>query len=401
MTWAKASWLVLANLVSTLAKVATFVVLANLGGMATAGQYTLALAVVSPVFLLLSLSLRQIHVSEHADTGYGEFLSLRLASGLVGVAAVSLGAALLAPSMFPVLAAMSVYKFAEGQVDIRMAPFQRVSDLKAHATLLMLFNLVASGGLWGLFIASGMLATSIIFSSVLGLVLCMILTRVKLTQGVARSSIPSIQSARSAIARGLPLSISSFAVSLGTSVPVLFLGAFHSPNAVGLYSAIYNISTASNILYAAASQAHLRSFSEFAAAKDYASLLEQGRKASWLLFLAGLTGTVLIYFFGVRVFSLVFDYNFEGFLPALMIMGATICLTPFAFMLDCQLTALHRFKSQGAIATVTLAASVGIAGLTVPPLSVLGATLVPFAVLAIRNAAKYVLLRRAIASAGN
>lgn len=392
-----ASWLVLANLVSTLSKVVTLVVLTNVGDMATAGQYTLALAVVTPVFLLLRLSLRQIYVSAHEDVVYGEFLSLRRASGLIGVTAVSLGAALLAPSLLPVLAAMSVYKFAEGQVDLRMAAFQRDSDLRTHATLLMLFNLAAAGGLWVLFIASGILAISIILSSVLALVLCMILTRVKKTQGVERQFAPGVQTTRSAIARGLPLSISSFAVSLGTGVPVLFLGAFHSPDAVGIYSAIYNISTASNILYASVSQAQLRSFSVLAAGKYYTALLDQGRKASWLLLLTGLTGTVLIYFFGVPVFSAVFGYSFEGYLPALMTMGATICLSPFGFILDCQLTALHRFKSQGAIATVSLAVSVCVAILVVAPFSVLGATLVPFTVMAFRNAAKYVLFRRAIA----
>lgn len=395
---AKASWLVLANLVSTLAKVATFVVLANLGGIATAGQYTLALAVVSPVFILVGLSLRQIYVSSHENVGYGGFLWLRLASGLVGVAAVGVGGAILVPSLLPVLVAMSVYKFAEGQVDIRMAAFQRVSDLKTHAILLMLFNLLASGGLWGLYIASGKLAMSIILSSVLGLALCVILAAVKRPQGVERHLTPSVQFTRSAIARGLPLSISSFAVSLGTSVPVLFLGVFHSPHAVGIYSAIYNISTASNILYTAASQAQLRSFSEFAATNNYASLMDQGRKASWSLFLAGLVGAVLVYFFGVSAFSLVFGYNFEGFLPALMIMGATICLAPFGFILDCQLTALHRFKSLGSIATATLAVSVCIASLVVPPLSVLGATLVPLTAMVLRNVAKYRLLRRVVTS---
>lgn len=392
----KAIWLVLANLVSTLAKVVTLVVLANIGDMGTAGQYTLALAVVSPIFLLVSLSLRQIYVSAHKDSEYGDFLLLRLVFGLIGIVAVCLGAALLAPSLLPVLAAMGLYKFAEGQVDIRMAAFQRVSDLKTHAVLLMAFNLVASGGLWILFAVSGMLAISITLSSALGLAFCIILARRKLTQRVEHQFVPSIQSIRAAISRGLPLSISSFAVSLGTGVPVFFLGATQSASAVGIYSAIYNISTASNILYTAASQAQLRSFSEFAGAKDYESLLKQGRRASWSLFVAGVAGTVLIYFFGVRAFSFVFGHNFEGFLPALMMMGATICLGPFGFMLDCQLTALHRFKSQGAIAAVALAASVCIAILVVPPLSVLGATLVPFSVMAIRNVAKYVLFRRAM-----
>lgn len=393
----RASWLVLANLVSTLAKAATLVVLTNAGDMAVAGQYTLALAVVSPVFLLFNLSLRQIYVSAHEDVAYGEFLALRRASSLVGVAVVVLGAAFLAPSLLVTLAAMSVYKFAEGQVDIRMAGFQRVFDLRSHAYLLMLFNLVSAGTLWLLFVASDNLALSIALSSLLALVVCLVFAKKKHHEGVESQLLPNLQTARSGVAWGFPLSISSFAVSLGTGVPVFFLGYFHSAEAVGVYSAIYNITTATNILYASVSQARLRSFSIMAATEDFASLLRQGRKASLVLSLTGLAGTVLVYFLGVPVFSFIFGYSFEAYLPALMMMGAMICITPFGFILDCQLTALHRFKSQGIIAIVSLVVAVCAAVLAVPPLSVLGATLVPFSVMAFRNLAKYALFRRHIA----
>lgn len=192
------------------------------------------------------------------------------------------------------------------------------------------------------------------------------------------------------------LSMSSFAVSLGTNTPVLLLGMFHSTESVGAYSAIYNLSAISNMLFSSVSDAELRKFVTWVDQEDWRRFRRRAWVvASWLCGIA-LLGAVVLLLMGTEVLSWVFSEDFSAQSLPLMVMAATICIAPFGFLTDVQLTALRRFSVQGTISIGTLALTVLLGFILIPDYGILGCTIVVFAVMSSRNIIKSVLVRRTV-----
>lgn len=393
---AAGSWLVIANFANTGAKVLVFVVLARFGGIAVAGAYTLALSIITPTFIFFGLSLRPVYVTYRKDIYYSHVLFIRLIFGAMGLVCVSILALVAGNGQVGLFAVMGFYKLMELLVDIRIAYFQRHGRIGLMAVSRIFLTLIANGSLIVVFAIGRDLFISVLIAGIASLVVFGCLSAIGPNDSRAPRRIPEWGTVRVFVRDGLMLSGSAFAVSMGTSVPVLFLGAFHSTAAVGIYSAIYNISTVSNILYASVAQLVLKPFSDLASNLQFDALQRRGRRASLLLSLVGVFGAVCVYVAGADLFSLIFGVDFQGHMPALMLMATTICLAPFGFILDAQLTAMQRFASQGVLSAVSLGSGVALAWLVVPELSVFGAALVPLVLMIVRNSFKVAIFRRAV-----
>ena len=386
----------IAHLISAGTKLGILILLMQAGGLTAAGEYSLALAVVTPVFILFGLSLRQIYVTHRQNTFYSHFLTLRALYGIFGVLIVCVIALLLFRSMLPLFAAMSLYRYVELLVDIRIAHFQRKGQIFLMALSTAGFSIITATVLAIAFVLTDNLSIGVLTACVAGGAVFAVLTWTgprpeKASRWFPRKSL-FIEVSRG----GAMLSVSSFAVSMGTNIPVLLLSAFHSPAAVGIYSAIFNLTAISNILFSSVSQAELRGFVELAQKAHFRRFLRRGRSLSWVLLVPAFVGTILLYFVGTDVFSFVFGEDFSSYRAALMVMGATICITPFGFMLDVQLTALQRFSVQSALSLITLGLTMVLGLLLIPDMSILGCTLIVFAIMLVRNTAKHFLLRSAV-----
>lgn len=385
-----------ANVASVAAKLGIFVVLTQAGGFEVAGAYTLGLAIVTPVFLLCGLSLREIFVTSHDELTGRTVLVLRLAACGIGVVVVGGAALLLHPSQAPLWVALACYRTTELLVDLELARLQRAGGVAAMSGVVALFAVSTASLLAGVFLSSHMLAGSVFAAAFMGG--CIFLALVRARAGArAWWRRPLDSSAFGAVLGcGLPLSVSAFAVSLGTNVPVMILGSTHGTATVGVYSAIYNISSVSNILYSSVAQVELRGFVELAAASQVAVFLRRGRRLVLDLGLIAVLGSVGVYFFGVPVFTFVFGEDFAGFELELMLMCATVVISGMGFVSDTQLTALQRFQSQGFVSILTLGFTIVLGLLLIPRYGSVGALLVVFATMLVRNVIKGWLVRRAL-----
>lgn len=384
----KTALLVLAEFFSTAAKLVLFIFLTQVGGFELAGSYTYALSLITPIFILFGLSLRQIYVTTPATVVYGEFLVLRAASGLIGVLFVVSLAGFLRPDLLSLFLAMAFYRFMELFINLRIAFYQRGSQIRMMALTTFLRALLSTGAIAMTFLISQDLVLSIWSGTVLGVVLYFLLPRFSRIKVAGKPSIPDLKVALRILKNGLQLSVSAFCVSLGISVPVIVLGSEHGTSSVGVYSSIYYLSAVSNILFSAVSQAELRTFAELAARKSYEKFQRRALKLSSGLTAVVLVGGVLIYFFGTDIFSYIFGPDFSPYDNALMIMTFTIALAPFGFFLDVQLTALQRFSVQTLISLLSLGFTVLCSIILIPAFSITGATITVFLTMLVRNVAK-------------
>lgn len=388
--------LIAAYAANTASKIVVLICITRLGGLEVAGQYSLALSVVTPTFLLAGLSLRQLYVTSPGGVGYVTFLRLRFVFGAVGVviaAAVAMTGAFGAPG---VLVAMAAYRFSEMLVDMNVADFQRRERIVPMASSLFGFAVLTAGALLVAYWVAGSLVVGLLAAAGVGLVIF----GVTYLTGPARIRSEEMQTGQSAPAReivrdGLTLASSSFMTSLGANLPVMLLASHASLSAVGAFSAIYNLSAISNVLYTSVADAELRKFAKYARAREWRTLVSAGSRVAWPLCGIAIIAAVGLYFFGAPIFTAVFGQDFSGYVVTMMIIAATICVAPFGYMTDVQLTALQMFRTQSILSAVSLTLTAGLGLALIPLHGVNGCALVILLVMLTRNMVKSLAIRRA------
>lgn len=390
-------FLVASQIISTGLKFVFFVILTSEGGLAVAGSYTLGLAITTPTFLLFNLGLREIYVTaEGTGLVFQRVLFMRGVYGLVGVFAASCVAIILFPENFVLVFWMSLYRYTEVLLDIVVAYFQRKTSALGMAVLSIAYSLVTISFMAVSFLTTQDLVFSVMVASFVGLIVFVSALLAARPWHPGVSLFPSKQQVWTSFRQGSMLSLSSFAVSLGTNIPVLFIESFHSTEQVGFYSAIYHITTASNILYGSIAQLELRRFAVAVHELSYAKFQNRWKMVTGVLTLVGLAGAAVVAVFGLPIFEFVFDQDFTPVYPALLVMGLVICATPAGFLLDTQLVALQKYSVQSTVSLAALCVTVLVSSILIPLLGVLGGVIVVLSTLVFRNVIKYLVVKREI-----
>ena len=122
------TWASVAGALQSLGPLATFLILARLASAEELGRYSLAVAVVAPVFLAARMQLRQAAVADpHGGASFGAYRRLRVVSATVTLAAVCLLAQMLPRDAWWVVCAVALVRWCEEIGDIHYAVAQRAS----------------------------------------------------------------------------------------------------------------------------------------------------------------------------------------------------------------------------------------------------------------------------------
>lgn len=394
-----AAFLVLSHVVNTGLKFAIFTLFANFGGIEVAGSYTLGLAVVSPIFLFFNLGLREIYVTEKTSgLVFQHVLLLRFSYSFLALITSSVVGFLFFSESAVLIFWMSVYRYSEVLLDVVVAYFQRRSSAAGMACTLLAFSVSTYATMGLVFFLTNNIVWAAMLASVMGVIIFIIALAVVRPLRREVSMLPSKVDVSRSFKQGIMLSFSSFAVSMSTNTPVLFIEMYHSTEEVGFYSAIYHITTVSNILYSSISQLELRTFALAVQKHAYKRLTRRWAKVNAVLTLTGFVGAVILSIIGLPLFEIVFGQDFTQVYSAILAMGLVICVTPSGFLLDAQMVALQKYAVQSFISIVALLGSVLFSFLLIPPYAVLGGVLVVLISLLFRNTLKYFIVKKEIRS---
>lgn len=392
-----AIFLVASQIINTGLKFVVFLVLTNHGGLATAGSYTLALAITTPTFLLFNIGLREIYVTtDRAGLVFQRALALRAIYGLIAIGVASGIGFVAFPSSAVLIFWMSVYRYSEALLEMVIAYFQRKDSALGMASLRVIYSIITTLSIVLCFFFTNNLILAIFFAGLSGFFLFIFAILLVRPWASGMSPMPSKMEIWSSFRDGSMLSISSFAVSLGTNIPVLFIESFHSSEQVGFYSAIYHVTTVSNILYSSIAQLELRRLAVAVHRGDYDKFQKRWNLVAGVLTGVGILGGAILALVGLPLFEFIFNQDFSPVYSALLGMGVFICLTPCGFLLDAQLVALQRYSTQGVISMVALGVTVVTAFLLVPKFAVLGGVAVILISLAFRNVTKFLVVRQEV-----
>lgn len=365
-------WTVAGQGIYAAAQWLTVALLARLGSQEAVGQYALGLGLVNPLFLLLGLQLRSVQATDAGEARpFGQYFSLRVLT--MGLAlAVTVGLAALYPQVAGVILWLGVVKALEGVSDVTYGLMQRQERLDWVSRSTLLRGVLGLILLAALFATTGSVALGAAGVALAGLA---VLTAHDLP--LARRLAPGGWWTRRIPADlprlALPLGVVMGLVSLGSTLPRLFLEHTHGSAAVGVFSALSSVTVVGSLVVVALGTA---------LTTRLAHLFAAGEREGFVRLMLGLSGAAAL--FGVALILLAVvaggpllgllygpDYAGEGGTFVWLSAGAAL-----GYLASCAgfaVTAARRFREQLPLfAAVTVILALACAWL-VPPLGVTGA----------------------------
>lgn len=236
------------------------IVLAKLGSPATVGQFTLALAIASPVFLLTNLELATVQTSDLSnERTFGDYLGLRLLCSLAG-ALIILSIAWFSESGREIMSIMiwvTCAKFVETLSELCYGHLQKHERLDVVARSLLIRGLVSLAVMTIIFAATGDLAAGVVGQLVVWSIVFL---------GHDLVMIRRIQSIRPRFQTGLmwstfrtafPLGAVAGVNGLAVQVPRYAVETFLGKHELGIFSAIASIAMMSSLITLAISRSTL------------------------------------------------------------------------------------------------------------------------------------------------
>jgi len=369
------SWTLVGQIVYNTCQWALIVVLAKLGSPELVGQYTIALAITAPVFMLTNLGLRTVQTTDVQDrNAFADYFGLRILCSLLGLVFVA-GVLWIGSyeGVLGVVALVSLSKLTESLSEVGYGQMQKHERLDLVSRSLMIRGLVS---------LAAMAVTLYFFRSLVAalgtqLVVWGIVLALHDLPGVRRWQTvrPRFDSRtlRSLFWLALPLGIVAGLNSLGTQVPRYAIEHFGGQRELGFFAAIASLGLVVNLITVALSQSAMPRLSLLYARGAY------GRFARLLFRLMalgagmGLLGVIGAAVLGKPFLQIVYTSEYTPYANVLVVtMASTGVLAAFTFV-GTAVAAARQFAVQSVIHVAKVATIGAACLLLIPRLGILGA----------------------------
>ncbi len=335
---------------------------AVLGGAAVVGEYSLAIALTTPIFIILDLSLRNVYVTNQREAPFASYLVIRLFTCLAATLILVIIAAFGILNVW-LLLFIGLSRSSQAVLDLAFGDLQknfRIGKIAVASLLNSAVTIVFGAGIYYL--------TKSVELSLLGIFVGGALTSLVviipiLKSGGAAASGKEVwhRHAGHIIRKGLPSGLAYGSVSLLTYLPIYFLGAHSSQSDVGLFTALAYFMTFANIFYNSVQQVTIGSYVAAYKADGMSGLSRYARRLSIPMMGVGLLSGGLLVAIGAPAMELVYGTAFVPPFPVLVPMAAALVLLPVLYLAGGVMLTLNKYDSQLVIGVISLAVTCGIA----------------------------------------
>jgi O-antigen/teichoic acid export membrane protein len=344
----KAKWLLGGNIIFAFSQWLMLTLIAKICTSQELGEYSYAMSIVAPVFILTNLQLRPIFVADYnSDKHYdfGSFFSLRFYSNVFGFIVVMLWGIFTRIDSISIIAFVAFTKCLEGISDIIYSWYNALNKTqlitrsltaKAIISVILLgailgFSKTLIYGLIGLFIAYLAVMLFIDFKAI----------NVK-----KQWLIWQPQVAKQIIIYALPLGFTVMLVSLQTNLPRYFIEKYDSIESVGVFTVFYYFVVIGGIA--------INSVCQYLSPHYAQSWHEASKRHFFKIFNMsyliagsfGLISFVITYFWGGELLNLVYGDKFNHELATLNIIILSGIFTYLSVVNGYMMTSLKILKVQ-------------------------------------------------------
>jgi O-antigen/teichoic acid export membrane protein len=349
-------WTFLGNVVYSGCQWGMLTAIAKLGTPTMLGQFSLALAITAPVYMLLNLELRTVQATDiHDEHSFGDYLGLRIITTVLATVVtfcIVLASGYASETSFLILM-LALAKAPEALSDLAYGQFQKHSRMDRIGSSLVIKGFASLGGFATAFVLKSSLlwatASLLVIWTALFLFYDLPNLRALLPQESreAWSIRPqwNTQSLSKLVMISIPLGMVIMLNSLNINIPRYFVEHFHGEASLGYFSASAYFLLVGGTIVNALSQSALPSL-----AKHY----QNDRKSFILLILKlllinfsiGGISILVAYWWGEPILSFLYTKDYAthtNILTMIMVAGAIqYCAT----VAGCGLTAARCFRLQ-------------------------------------------------------
>ncbi|GAA4476662.1 hypothetical protein GCM10023190_14600 [Enteractinococcus fodinae] len=346
LTWALAQWF----LVWLFAQVG--------GGAAAVGQYSLTLAVVTPVFIIGQFGLRTVYLSLQTSFTWVSYLILRLIG--IGISIVIVGAYYqLNPELnVRLLAAVVFVRCFDVYLDILYARFQRENRL----LLIGLHSLVHNFGTMTIAFVAIWLTESIPLT-----ILCVGFGAMMVAVSAQRYVVKTppepgtIKGGYRRILRaGTPTTVSETLAALSTYLPILFLSVIADDATTGVFATAAYLLTAVNLSGSTLKDILITSFRWTFEASGSCALLKRAHKIAGIIMLTVGATIPIVILAGSPVLQFIYGEEFSLTYWELTILSIAMLPIASSYIYEGTLNVLNAYSGQAWIWFLACSCGVGV-----------------------------------------
>ena len=348
-------------------------------GASAVGQYSLTLAIVTPVFIIGQLGLRTVYLSLQTSFTWKSYLILRLI-GIVGSILIVVVYYQLEPSAnLPLLAAVVAVRCFDVYHDILYARFQRENRL-----LLIGLHSVVNSVMTMIIAFVAILLTQSIALTILCVGISSALVAASAQRYVLKVPADPLAAPggyRKILRAGFPTTISETLAALSTYLPILFLSVIADDATTGVFATAAYLLTAANLTGDTLKDIYITSFRWTFEESGAGQLLRRAHKVSAVLIVLVLVAVPLIIFAGSPVLEFIYGDEFALTYIELALLAAATIPIASSYIYEATLNVLNAYAGQAWIWFIACMLGVGVGFLVInvpgiPPL--LGAMAVAF-----------------------
>ncbi len=326
------SWTLLGNVVYAACQALVLVVLARLGTPDTVGQYSLGLAVCSPVMMLANLQLRELQATEaKEERAFGDYIALRLvttASAFLVIMCIALLTGY-RREVQHIIIAIGLQKGIDSLSDLYYGFLQQGERLDRIAQSLMLKGPVSLLALGLVFYLTRSASVATLSAAGVQAIVWLLFDR-RCAQSIARGQTlrprwrrPQM---RALAWTALPLGLTAMIQSLGANVPRYFVEGRFGEADLGLFTAAQSVLMPGSLIVLAIDQSISPRL-----AKSYSDGDAQGfrrllGKTVLFSFGVGAAGITVCWAFGSRLLSWVYGSEYGLAAPVITVLAVSAAL---------------------------------------------------------------------------
>ncbi|NEM97603.1 lipopolysaccharide biosynthesis protein [Pontibacter burrus] len=355
------SLVLISNIVVALSKWIIVVVLAKTVGANLVGIYTFSLAVVSPIFMLTNLALRNLLVADvYENYNFSDYFTLRVLFSLIGfISSVSIGYYIRDGEYFTIILVMSSSKIIESLIDIFNGYQQKKGEFNIIAKCLIYRSII--GVL--LFALTLFITHNIIIALLLQVfsdIVVFLLIEVKhyLSENESKTLIPNLTYNNiSLIKAAVPIASVSLLGTLNINIPRYILEAKLGLYELGIYSGIIYFTVAGNTIISALGQASIGKFSNLLKKNESLKYKYLLYKLTFVVFTIGLVGIAISYIAGEDILRIAYSEDFAQYKDLfilVMVNGLIMYIASFLGFLQITAKDLHVMYLKVYVCTIAI-----------------------------------------------
>ena len=348
-------------------------------GAAAVGQYSLTLAIVTPVFIIGQLGLRTVYLSLQTSFTWKSYLILRLIGTGAAIVIIVAYYQIDPSANLPLLAAVVAVRCFDVYHDILYARFQRENRL-----LLIGMHSITNSVLTMIIAFVAIMLTHNIALTVLCVGIGSALVAASAQRYVLK--VPRDPAAapggyRRILRAGVPTTISESLAALSLYLPILFLSVIADDATTGVFATAAYLLTAANLTGDTLKDIFITSFRWTFEESGARKLLRRAHKVSGVLIILVVVAIPIIIFAGSPVLEFIYGDEFALTHLELAVLSAAMVPVASSYIYEATLNVLNAYAGQAWIWFMACSLGVGVGFLVInvpgiPPM--IGAMAVAF-----------------------